>query len=82
MTGLVKRTGHSVRTIRTGIEMVVVAAGWLLGGTLGLGTLLYALTIGPIVHRMLPLFTIPETQSTPAASPPEEIETPGLRKAA
>lgn len=60
MTGLVKRTGKSVRLIRTGIEIMVVAAGWALGGTLGLGTLLYALAIGPIVHRMLPLFTISE----------------------
>lgn len=58
MTGLVKRTGKSVRLVRTGIEMAVVAAGWALGGTLGLGTLLYALAIGPIVHRMLPLLTI------------------------
>jgi uncharacterized membrane protein YczE len=58
MTGLVKRTGKSVRLIRTGIELLVVAIGWALGGTLGLGTLLYALAIGPIVHRMLPLFTI------------------------
>jgi uncharacterized membrane protein YczE len=58
MTGLVKRTGRSVRLIRTCIEVIVVGAGWMLGGTLGLGTVLYALAIGPIVHRMLPLFTI------------------------
>lgn len=62
MTGLVKRTGGSVKVIRTGIEIAVVAAGWLLGGTLGVGTLLYALAIGPIVHRMLPLFTIREKE--------------------
>lgn len=60
MTGLVRRTGGSVRTIRTSIEVVVLAAGWLLGGTVGLGTLLYAIAIGPIVHRMLPLFAISE----------------------
>jgi uncharacterized membrane protein YczE len=63
MTGLVKRTGCSVRVIRTGIELMVVAAGWMLGGTLGIGTLLYAVAIGPIVHLMLPLFSIPEKQS-------------------
>lgn len=71
MTGLVKRTGKSVRLIRTGIEVIVVAAGWMLGGTVGLGTLLYALAIGPIVHRMLPLFTIaekPPKQSLPTAA--------------
>lgn len=66
MTGLVKRTGKSVRLIRTGIEVVVVAVGWLLGGTLGLGTLLYALAIGPIVHRMLPVFTIVDNGPEPA----------------
>ena len=58
MTGLVRRTGGSVRVIRTGIEVTVLAVGWLLGGTVGLGTLVYALAIGPIVHRTLPLFTI------------------------
>ena len=66
MTGLVERTGGSVRVIRTGIELVVVAAGWILGGTLGIGTLLYALAIGPIVHRMLPLFTISDERDVDA----------------
>lgn len=65
MTGLVKRTGKSVRLIRTGIEVTVVAAGWALGGTLGLGTLLYAVAIGPLVHRMLPLFTIADKPAKP-----------------
>ncbi len=65
MTGLVRRTGKSVRLIRTGIEVVVVAVGWLLGGTLGLGTVIYALAIGPIVHRMLPIFTIKEQPRQP-----------------
>jgi len=60
MTGLVKRTGGSIKLIRTGIEVTVLAAGWLLGGTVGVGTVLYAVAIGPIVHRMLPLFTIPD----------------------
>jgi len=58
MTGLVKRTGGSVRLTRTGIECAVLAAGWLLGGTVGLGTVIYAIAIGPIVHRMLPVFAI------------------------
>ncbi|WP_294121731.1 hypothetical protein [Sphingomonas sp.] len=58
MTGLVKRTGGSVRVIRTGIEMVVLATGWMLGGTVGIGTVIYAVAIGPIVHRTLPFFTI------------------------
>lgn len=68
MTGLVKRTGGSVRVIRTSIEVAVLAAGWLLGGTVGLGTVLYAIAIGPIVHRMLPLFAIAEESVEAAAS--------------
>jgi uncharacterized membrane protein YczE len=68
MTGLVKRTGGSVRVIRTGIEVIVLAIGWLLGGTVGLGTVLYAIAIGPIVHRMLPLFTIVERVPEPVAA--------------
>lgn len=60
MTGLVKRTGGSVRLIRTSIEVAVLATGWLLGGTVGLATIIYAIGIGPIVHRMLPIFTIPD----------------------
>jgi uncharacterized membrane protein YczE len=62
MTGLVKRTGRSVRLVRTSIELAVVATGWVMGGTLGLGTALYALAIGPIVHFMLPLFTITDVK--------------------
>jgi len=55
MTGLVARTGWSVRLVRTGIETTVLAVGWLLGGTVGVGTLVYALGIGPLVQLMLRL---------------------------
>jgi uncharacterized membrane protein YczE len=58
MTGLVRRTGGSVRVVRTSIEVVVVAAGWLLGGTLGVATVLYALAIGPLVHALLPRLSV------------------------
>jgi uncharacterized membrane protein YczE len=58
MTGLVRRTGGSVRLVRTSIEVAVVAVGWLLGGTLGVATVLYALAIGPLVHLLLPVFTV------------------------
>ena len=58
MTGVVSRTGWPVKYVRTAIEIAVVAAGWLLGGAVGLGTVLFALTIGPLVHVFLPLFTI------------------------
>ena len=50
MTGLVVRTGLSVRLVRTSIEATVLAVGWLLGGTVGVGTLLYAFSIGPLVQ--------------------------------
>lgn len=58
MTGLVRRTGRSVRLVRTAIEVAVVVLGWLLGGTLGVVTLLYAVTIGPLVHVLLPRLEI------------------------
>jgi uncharacterized membrane protein YczE len=60
MTGLVRRTGGSVRLVRTSIEVLVVATGWLLGGTLGVATVLYAVSIGPLVHALLPPLTVPE----------------------
>ena len=55
MTGLAAR-GHSIRVVRTGIELTVLATGWLLGGTVGVGTVLYALAIGPLAHVFVPLF--------------------------
>jgi uncharacterized membrane protein YczE len=58
MTGLVRRTGLSVRLVRTTIEVTVLAIGWLLGGVVGFGTVAYALAIGPLVHVLLPIFTV------------------------
>ena len=55
MTGLVARTGLSVRLVRTSIEATVLAVGWLLGGTVGIGTLVYAFGIGPLVQLVLRL---------------------------
>lgn len=57
MTGLAARTGLSIRLVRTGIELTVLGAGWLLGGTAGLGTLLYAVAIGPLTQAFLPFVT-------------------------
>jgi uncharacterized membrane protein YczE len=59
MTGLVRRTGWSVRVVRTCLEVGVLAVGFVLGGTVGVGTVLYALAIGPIAHALLPLLTVP-----------------------
>lgn len=60
MTGLVRRTGKSVRLVRTCIELTVLAIGFVLGGSIGIGTVVYALGIGPLVQVFLPLFTVPE----------------------
>src|SRR3954470_2207075 len=59
MTGLVRRTGGSIRVVRTSIEVTVLVAGAALGGTVGIGTLLYALSIGPLVHAVLARLTVP-----------------------
>jgi uncharacterized membrane protein YczE len=58
MTGLARRTGRSIRLTRTGLELTVLAVGWLLGGTVGIGTVVFALGIGPLVQIFLPLFDV------------------------
>ncbi len=58
MTGLARVSGRSLRLMRTGLEVAVVAVGWLLGGVVGLGTLLYALAIGPLTQAFLPAFVV------------------------
>ncbi|HTP21407.1 MAG TPA: hypothetical protein VMJ65_17515 [Solirubrobacteraceae bacterium] len=67
MTGLAAR-GHSIRVVRTSIELTVLLTGWLLGGTVGVGTVVYALGIGPIAHHTIPRLrvTLAETAVTPA----------------
>jgi uncharacterized membrane protein YczE len=57
MVGLAAR-GHSIRLVRTCIEMTVLLTGWLLGGTVGIGTVLYAVCIGPVAHVSIPLLAI------------------------
>jgi len=58
MTGLARRTGRSLGVVRTSIEVSVVVLGWLLGGPVGVGTVLYALAIGPLVQLSLPWLTV------------------------
>jgi uncharacterized membrane protein YczE len=66
MVGLAAR-GHSIRVVRTGIELTVLLTGWLLGGTVGIGTAVYALGIGPIAHISIPLLAIePSRPAAPA----------------
>src|ERR1700755_1365030 len=67
MTGLVRRTGGSVRVIRTSIEVTVLVTGWLLGGTVGIGTVVYAVSIGPLLPRLLPLLS---AQAAPGTARP------------
>ncbi len=58
MTGLARVSGRSIRLVRTSIEITVVLIGFILGGTAGLGTVLYAVAIGPLTQAMLPLCTV------------------------
>jgi uncharacterized membrane protein YczE len=59
MTGLVRRPGGSIRVVRTSLEIGVLVAGAALGGRVGIGTVVYAVSIGPIVHAVLPRLTVP-----------------------
>ncbi|NBE55138.1 membrane protein YczE [Streptomyces boluensis] len=74
MTGLHQRTGRSIRLMRTVVEVVVVAVGFLLGGTVGIGTVLYALAIGPLAQFFLRVFAIPAADdgSTVVAGAPRK----------
>ena len=73
MTGLAAR-GHSIRVVRTGIEVTVLALGWLLGGSVGIGTVVYALSIGPIAHVTVPAFSI--GRATPVIPPEDHASRP------
>ena len=65
MTGIAAR-GHSIRVVRTLIELTVLGLGWLLGGSVGIGTIVYALAIGPLAHIFIPMFTVgPADPATP-----------------
>ncbi len=66
MTGLAAR-GHSIRVVRTGLELTVLVTGFLLGGTVGVGTVAYAVSIGPLAHVFVPMFTrgVPEPALEP-----------------
>lgn len=80
MTGLHRRTGRSIRLIRTAIEVAVVATGFALGGTVGIGTLLYALAIGPLAQLFLRVFAAPSASggsTVVATGSPERAILPG-----
>ncbi|HAM26424.1 MAG TPA: hypothetical protein DCP11_06845 [Microbacteriaceae bacterium] len=67
MTGVNRRWGWRIWTVRTSIELVVLGVGWLLGGNVGLGTVAFAVLIGPMVNVTIPLLRVPEPPQLGAA---------------
>jgi uncharacterized membrane protein YczE len=80
MTGVVTRFAGrrwaSIRLVRTVLEISVLIAGYLLGGTVGWVTLLYALSIGPLAHVTIPLFAVPDPPEAPVSPPVAVISAP------
>jgi uncharacterized membrane protein YczE len=70
MTGLHRRTGRSLRLIRTGIESTVLVAGFALGGGVGVGTVVYAVAIGPLAQFFLTRFAPAGPQARALLVPP------------
>jgi len=68
MTGLHRRTALPIGLVRWGLEITVVVLGWLLGGVVGVGTLVFAFAIGPLVQVFLPICTVPGDEGVKAAS--------------
>jgi uncharacterized membrane protein YczE len=52
LTGLLRITGRSTGVLKTGIEILVIAVGWLLGGSVGVGTVAFALGVGPVIQLL------------------------------
>lgn len=73
MTGLHAKLGWPIWLVRTIIEVTVLAIGWALGGNVGVGTVAFALLIGPIANVTLPLLRVPELQGATPAPPAVEI---------
>lgn len=80
MTGLHRVTGLSLRLVRTGLEVAVVIVGFLLGGTLGLGTIAFALLIGPITQHYLPMVLVELPLNSSSRSAPKHRERPSLQQ--
>lgn len=82
MTGYVARhPGRSVRLVRTVIEVTVLALGWLLGGTVGIGTVLYAVTIGPLAQVFIPRLTVEPIGPGDADAPVDAAGVPAAAAA-
>ncbi|MCW4385501.1 hypothetical protein OH146_06915 [Salinibacterium sp. SYSU T00001] len=76
MTGIHSRTGWPIWAVRTGIEGTVLTIGWLLGGVVGFGTLAFALFIGPMVGKTIPLLRVPEKAADATARPVPTVTGP------
>ena len=77
MTGIHRRTGWPIWVVRTAIEVTVLAIGWLLGGNVGVGTLAFALLIGPMVNVTMPLLAVRKPPAAPLiVEPTEEVKHP------
>jgi uncharacterized membrane protein YczE len=74
MTGVHARTGWPIWSVRTGIEVTVLIIGWILGGNVGIGTLAFALLIGPLCSLTLPLFAIRLPEAARADAGERELE--------
>ncbi len=72
MTGLHQSTGWKIWIVRTGIEVIVLGIGWALGGNVGIGTVLFAVLIGPFCQRTIPFFAIKRPAIVPAHDPEAE----------
>jgi uncharacterized membrane protein YczE len=72
MTGIARR-GHSIRVVRTSIEVTVLAIGFLLGGSVGIGTVLYAASIGPLAHVFIPLLAVKRGEEAPQPERPVHL---------
>jgi uncharacterized membrane protein YczE len=72
MTGLHRVTGWPIWAVRTGIEVLVLSIGWLLGGNVGFGTLAFALLIGPLAGFFMPILLVPAAVTREARDPAPE----------
>ena len=75
----IRDSGLPVGPIRLGIEVAVLAVGWLLGGPVGVGTVAFALLVGPVVHWTLPRVTIPVTPPRRRGTTPQRPRGTGIQ---
>ncbi|MGN8026405.1 membrane protein YczE [Microbacterium sp. 22242] len=77
MTGMNARLGWPIWVSRLTVEVTVLAVGWLLGGTVGIGTVVFAATIGPLVHLALPFFDTSRRRSERPVTAPTGLASSG-----